>query len=203
MLSRLARVGRLARLGNLPKGGISGGVQVKIKFQIQYFDRNILRHKWPRWNKNPLEKAGNLVRKIARGSIRRIGQRKGSPFLHKQNTYSKPGRPPYSRQPGAVPPFKMIYSVPQKLGTSVIIGMVGFNSKANPIPGLMEHGGTVTRNVWQKAPGQQRRRGNQIRAFPNLIMVKKTVHYAERPFMFPALRKAQRKLPRLWQDSIQ
>lgn len=202
MLSRLARVGNLARMGNLPKLGISGGIQTKVSFKIQYFDRSILRHKWGAYNKNPLEKAGNLVRKIARGSIRRIGHRKGSPFLHKQDTYSKPGRPPYSRQPGSVPPFKMIYSVPNRLGTSVIVGMVGFSARSNPVPGLMEHGGLATRSVFQKMPGQQRRRGRQNRAFPQLVLVKKTIHYAPRPFMFPALMKARTRLPQLWKDSV-
>lgn len=201
MLSRLARVGNLARLGNLPRAGISGGLQVKIQFKLQYFDRSILKHRWGPWNKNPLQKAGNLVRKIARGSIRRTGQRKGSPFLHKQASYSKPGKPPFSRQPGAVPPFKMIYSVPQGY-SSVIIGMVGFNARANPIPGLMEHGGTVTRSVFQKLPGQRRRRGNQTKSFPGLILVKKSVHYQPRPFMFPALMKARSRLPQLWENSI-
>ena len=70
-------------------------MNTRIKFNIVYFDRNILKHKWGAYNKNPLEKAGNLVRKIARGSIRRVGQRKGSPVLHSSNNYSKPGRPPF------------------------------------------------------------------------------------------------------------
>src|SRR5687768_3314086 len=92
---------------------------VAPKVQLVYFDRSIIRTNWPRINRNPLMHAGNLVMRIARGSINRRMRRRGKP--------SRPGSPPYSRVQGSPPPFKQIFSVPFRLGTSVAVGMVGYH----------------------------------------------------------------------------
>lgn len=164
---------------------------VAPKFKLQWFDRSVIRTRWPRINKNPLQKAGNLVMRIARGSIKRRSKLRGKP--------SAPGTPPYSRQPGGTPPFKQIFSVPMRLGTSVIIGMVGYGS-SNPAPGLQEHGGTAMRAVFTNT-GQKRLKSGRY-GHNRVTYKKKLVKYPQRPFMWPALLRARAVLPAMWLNSV-
>lgn len=173
---------------------------VKAKFQIQYFDRNIIRTNWKKINKSPLQAAGAMVMRIARGLIRTRLRKNGKP--------SPPGRPPYARTgvggkwiySSGTPPFKMIYSLPYNLGTSVIVGMVGFG-KTNPVPGLMEHGGTAERFLF--TGGGERRSKRTGRYMKRRYTYKRqTAHYPPRPFMEPALMRARHILPKMWQMSI-
>lgn len=167
-----------------------------FKFKIQYFDRSVIRTHWGKINKNPLQRAGNLVMRIARGSIKRRIKKHGKP--------SKPGTPPYSRTPGATPPFKQIFAVPMRFGTSVIVGMVGYRSD-DPVPSLMEQqegDGTARRRVFLPVHGPRRRfksgRLSKRRTKPQWVRVK----YPARPFMHPALYKARSILPSMWANSI-
>lgn len=175
----------------LARPGVS--IAIRPRMQIHFFDRKIIRTRWPRINRDPLQKAGNLIMRIARGSIRRRKKKYGKP--------SSPGSPPYSRQPGRTPPFKMIFSVPFRLGTSVIVGMVGFTpNRGVMVPGLHEHGGTALRKVYSWG-GQRRmksgRYGKKINVYKPMM-----VRYPKRPFMEPALMKARRLLPYLWLNSV-
>lgn len=160
-------------------------------FKMSWFDRDVIKTRWPKFNKNPLQHAGNLVMRIARGSIKRRTKLRGKP--------SQAGTPPYSRQPGSTPPFKQIFSVPFRFGTSVIIGMVGYGNP-NPAPGLQEHGGTAQRTVFTNL-GRKRlksgRMGRNRRSFKRQL-----VKYPQRPFMWPALMRAKAVLPGMWLNSI-
>lgn len=164
--------------------------------QFAWFDRSVIRTRWPKINKNPLQHAGNLVMRIARGSIKRRSKLRGKP--------SMPGTPPYSRRPGSVPPFKMIYSVPFNFGTSVIVGMVGFGGNAGgtlPPPGLQEHGGTAMRNVFLTGGrNRSKRTGRWLKKRINYK--RQLVKYPKRPFMMPALRRVRQVLPSLWLNSV-
>ena len=112
------------------------------------FDRRVIKTNWNKINESPLKKAGLEVRRIARGSVRRGNP--GTP-RHKR----KPGKQrPKSWVPGNDAPFKLIFSVPNRLATSVLVGFVGFGGP-NPAPGLHEHGGTAVRRVFADA-GQRR-----------------------------------------------
>lgn len=166
---------------------------VAFKFKgMAFFDRSIIKTNWKAINENPLKKAGLLVRKVARQSIRRA----------KKGGKSGPaGSPPRSRLAGSTPPFKMIYSVPEGF-TRVVVGMVGFASKGTPVPGLQEHGGTASRWVFEKKQdkGDRNRKGHFKKARNK--RVKKSVRYPKRPFMEPALEKTQDKLPGLWSGSL-
>jgi hypothetical protein len=179
--------------------------------KIVFFDRNIIRRNWKNINETPLKKAGLLVRKIARGSIRRVSPTNLNP--------SPAGTPPRSRSPGGE--FKLIYSVPSWDGGSVVVGMVGFGG-ARPIPGLEEHGGRVQRRVFRNFKKRKKnkklssseinkqytkrrerrkdRRKNQIKS--RLQMPTQMVTYPERPFMRPALRIARPKIPMLYQGVL-
>lgn len=171
---------------------------VRPRVQLQYFDRNIIKTRWPKFNRDPLMHAGNLIMRIARGSIRRRIKKRGKP--------SPQGTPPFSRQPGGTPPFKQIFSVPNFLTTTVIVGMVGyFQSKGPPVPGLHEQmsgqDGSAQRFIFRK--GAQRRNKRTGRFGKRVTSYKReTVRYPKRPFMFPALRKARHRLPWLWANSL-
>lgn len=164
---------------------------IKPKFKMHFFNRNIIRTNWSRINKDPLQKAGVVVMKIARGSIRRRKRSKPSPV----------GTPPYSHKLGTTPPFKMIYSVPFRLGTSVIVGMVGFGGSTPP-PGLQEHGGAAQRFVYTNL-GRKRLKSGRF-GKTRWKYSRKLVKYPQRAFMEPALlrAKARNVLPRFWQASI-
>jgi len=169
--------------------GLSGGtlrLNVPIQFKISkgmiYFDRNIIRTNWKRINRTPLQRAANLVRVIARRSIRH----------RRYGTTSAPGTPPYSHRPGNTPPFKMIYAAPTFWGTNaqVLVGMVGFGSQP-AVPGLHEHGGFAIR---QGPPRWRTIRGRRV--FQR--GVSRRVYYPPRPFMWPALLHARQSIPQMW-----
>lgn len=200
----------------------SGGVRKTIVM----FDRDVIKTNWKKINKRPLGKAGSLVRRIARGSIRRrklrkrevrIGGTRGRDSKSGRYTGATGGRvrsvlvskpspapsPPFSRKTGGTPPFKMIFNVPDKMGTSEVVGMVGFGAASGgvmPVPGLHEHGGTAVRRVFEKVGQRRTKKGR----FGRIIRkpVRKTVKYPPRPFMFPALLKARHAMPGLWKDSL-
>ncbi len=163
--------------------------------KMSWFDRNVIKTRWPKFNKNPLQHAGNLVMRIARGSIKRRLKLRGKP--------SAIGSPPYSRQPGGTPPFKMIFSLPYRLGTAQAVGMVGFGGNAGgdkPPPGLMEHGGVARRKIFTNLGRKRRQNGHFGK---NRVQYKeRTVKYPERPFMWPAVQKAKQILPGFWLNSV-
>lgn len=165
---------------------------VKLRFSVQmaFFDRSIIKTRWHTFNRDPINRAGALVRKIARDSIRR--RKKAPP--------SPPGTPPFSRQPGSLPPFKMIYYVPYRMNTAVIVGMVGFHRTSDlPPPGLQEHGGTAPRTILIR---YARRTKKGKFTSPGRFSRKVIAKYPKRPFMLPALGKAKTKLASLWQNSL-
>ena len=160
------------------------------KTGVPLFDRKVIKTNWRKINRTPMTKAGMLVRKIARQSIRR-GKLGGKP--------SAAGKPPKSRRPGKSAPFKMIFSVPKNMGTSALVGMVGFGGP-DPIPELQEKGGSAVRSVFVNPKQRQKGRGAKKRGGGKRVL--KTVKYEKRPFMLPALMTARQKLPKLWANSI-
>jgi len=181
--------------------------RLSVSKRITVFDRSIIKTNWKRINRSPLQQAGIKVRQTAIGSIRTASERMRG-LSKTARKPSKPGRPPRSwklrkktkGRRGGNPPFKMIFSVPEKLGTSVVVWMVGFTSKAQPVPGLHEHGGRARRTVYEKRRQRSKTSGRFIKSkgFP----VTKSVSYPERPFMFPALQKQRKNLPKLWKGSL-
>lgn len=158
---------------------------------INYFDHRIIKTNWKKINKGPLQRAGNLVRIIARGSIKR------RPHTNKKGARvppSQPGTPPLSRMQGKSPPFKQIYSVLTNQDSSAIIGMTYLGEQRssnllNPVPGLHEHGGNKTVKVYVGPSGHQHRQNVNV-------------DYPKRPFMIPALMKVKHQFPLLWRNAI-
>lgn len=176
---------------------------IRPRYKLQYFDRSIIKRNWQRMNETPGKKAGLLVRRIARQSIRR-GGKKRKPSL--------PGRPPHSHKTGATPPFKMIFSLPSGLAQT-IVGMVGFGTKGGePVPGTHEHG--LVRQVIIRDPTKRRKANKRQAATARRMFLEGVLKppertfqlqprkYPERPFMVPALQKAAPKLPALWANSL-
>lgn len=168
-------------------------IKVNMRFAMPMFDKSILKHRWHKMNKNPLERAGNIVKLKARGSIRQTSGK-----LRRPSQAPKPPRSHSARRP-----FKMIFSVPMYARTQVIIGMVklgGMNDQGNPIPGLQEHGGWARRRVRVLKPPRRNKRGQMTRQ--RYEFVEKTVRYPARPFMGPALEKTKHRYPELWRNAL-
>lgn len=163
------------------------------KFKMKFFDRNVIRKRWGKINEGPLKRAGLHIRRIARNSIKRRNPG-GRP--------SPEGQPPRSRWPGSTPPFKMIFSVPNFFGTSVTVGMVGFKTSKNPVPGLHEHGGTIPLMVRQRKEQERSRKGRNLRQEFTGPRVRRMVRFPKRSFMHPALMRARARLPHFWKNSI-
>lgn len=157
-------------------------------------DRSFLKRRW-KFNRTPLGRAGAYLMRIARKSIRRRKNR---------NNHSRPGTPPYSHEPGALPPFKQIFFIPQTFNMSVVIGMVGYGGKGVPVPGLQEKGGYATRKVFRVIGRRQLRRNFRNPRQGGVITKRVTegVRYPSRPFMRPALLQTLPKLPTFWKSSL-
>lgn len=178
---------------------------IKPNARMVTFNRNVIRQNWRRMNDGPLAKAGMLVRRIARGSIRRGNRGRksvadgGIPSRWKRKPSQAP-RPPKAWAEGNSG-LKLIFSVPNSLGTSVMVGPIGFGgSNGSPVPALMEYGGTARREVWVK--GNQRRTKTGRFGKRKMVRRTKTVRYEARPFMNPALMKGRSKMPHLWKGSF-
>lgn len=165
------------------------------RIQIQYFDRSVIHTNWNRINRTPLLRAGLLVQKISRNSIRRRKNR---------NKASPKGLPPFSHAEGRTPPFKMIYTIPQYGQTRVFVGMIGFGGSANPVPGLHEHGGNASRSVFGTVGRRIIKRNFSTPRQGGLVTkrVRKIVHYPERQFMEPAMIRAIPRMPAYWKNSL-
>lgn len=184
------------------------------------FDRSIFHKNWKKINETPAKRAGMYVRKTAIRSIRKDRSKSKRP--------SKPGRPPKTRAAGE--PMRRIYSVPYGRRGGVIVGAVKLSgtSRGEPVPGLHEHGGAKTIEVFYgegqkvvitKRPSTERQRQafralakssdsrvqpylRQERARTELAKRRKAVTFPKRPFMGPALERSLPKLPKMWAGAI-
>lgn len=184
------------------------------------FDRSIFHKSWKKINETPAKRAGMYVRKTAIRSIRKDRSKSKRP--------SKPGRPPKTRAAGE--PMRRIYSVPYGRKGGVIVGAVKLSgmSRGEPVPGLHEHGGVKTTEVFYgegqkvviaKRPSTERQRQafralakssdsrvqpylRQERARTELAKRRKAVTFPKRPFMGPALERSLPKLPKMWAGAI-
>jgi hypothetical protein len=155
------------------------------------FDRTIIKTRWKHIAESPAKKAGLKVRRVAINSIRRDRTKSG-------NTPSRPGKPPRTRAPGD--PMRRIYSVPDLMGTRVIVGPVGFGDP-RPVTELHEFGGVRTGLFRRQRHGVPRRRGGRF-AKENMVFERATVRFPARPTMGPALDKVRPSLPLFWRGSF-
>jgi len=174
-------------------------------------------------NYRNLDRAGALIRTIARGSIRRV---------KKKTTVSPPGQPPRSRDPQAR--YKRIIYAWDPATKSLVIGHIGYRTKGNPstVPSTHEFGKQVQikrliirrtdrgRMIGKRAkqrrnkafrelmttfgPHQDPEKNRMIGSRHSGRRKFKTVsvRYDKRPVMKPALDRSISKLPGLYADSI-
>ncbi len=170
------------------------------------FDSSILKKNWKAVNKTPLQQAGIYVRRTMRDLIR--------PDRSKKNLPAKPGRPPKARKHKGIYPFRMIFSEPDTLGTSVAIGHFGFRPGANQtVMSIHEFGETQVITVPVK-PGPKRpttpaQRASARRMYlsgrlrrPKSKRATVRINYPRREFANPALEKNLSKIPTLWKGSF-
>lgn len=166
------------------------------------FDKSIIKRNWSKINESPIKRAGLLARTIERGLIRKDTSRSQRP--------SKPGRPPKSRATGH--PFRKIYSVPNYLETSAVVGHVGWKPGLTAME-IQEFGKTV-RIRRPQFPSRQRitdpvRRAKirqlflsgKIKSKPTQI-VTEMVKMPERPFALPTTQRVAKRMPALWKNSV-
>ena len=102
--------------------------------------------------------------------------------IRKRKAPSVPGKPPSSHT-GLLK--RLIFFGYQREKRSVVIGPARLNQKIGDAPEALEYGGTST--VVEGLRGSRRKRRVQIKA---------------RPYMGPAFKKEQPKLPAMWRDSV-
>jgi hypothetical protein len=93
---------------------------------------------------------------------------------------SRPGNPPFSHE-GSL--RRLILFGYDAGSDSVVVGSVGF--KRSTAPNALEFGGKAT--VFRRVRGQ---------------LVRQQVPIATRPYMTPALKREQHRLPALWRHSV-
>ncbi len=155
------------------------------------FDRGVLKVRWRKIVESPAKKAGLLVRRIAIRSIRRDRSKSG-------DRPSKPGKPPRTRAPGD--PLRRIYSVPQAMGTAVIVGPIGFGGR-RPVTSLHEKGGYRTGSFLRRSGVTTRSAQGRFQR-QKFVRRHATIRYAPRPYMRPALAKVIPKLPMMYRGSL-
>ena len=93
---------------------------------------------------------------------------------------SRPGNPPYSH----VGSLRRLILFGYDAGSdSVVVGPVGF--KRSTAPNALEFGGKAT--IFRRMKGK---------------LVREQVPIAARPYMTPALKREQHRLPTLWRNSV-
>jgi len=188
-------------------GGVHGhrphqDLNITLRDSI-YFDRSVFKRHWPEFNRDPLKRAGALVRIIAIRSIRKAKRLQSGRLSTKASAVAKP---PKSRAPGH-PIRKIFFDTTGPFKTQVIIGAVRLIDKASletgvPVPSIHEHGREVTVNV----PQEPKWRTNLHTKERTMTRRYKRMHikYPPRPFMVPALHKARESnaLSQMWKDSV-
>lgn len=188
------------------------------KFKVGYvtgdMDLNFIVRNWASINRTPIRRAGLLVRKIMRGSIRRayVSKKTGRPTTRP----SKPGKPPKSRHVGH--PFKMIFSIPNAEASRAVIGhkILPYrkqDSRVTPMEahefGRMVTIKTIVKQQRSRISRKQRKAARRLYLQGRLKSKRKPAQFVtrrvrmpKREFAEPALKKSIRKLGWLWKDKI-
>lgn len=178
-------------------------VGLTMKGSIQ-FNEAIVKQNWKRFNKAPLAKAGMLVRRRMRQSIR-----------HRKNRgiVSKPGQPPYSHDPRKR--FKMIYSIVDQSRTYVVVGHRSFDTTRPKTPMAIHEFGLRAvvkvpakrrrRKAWTKKQARAARRlyvAGRIKNEKKKRLRKKMVKFKKRPFAWPAYVAVRPRIQEQWRGAF-
>ena len=176
---------------------MANSVTLKASVKRWFFDKPGVMNRVDRGKMRVLSRFGAFVRKSAIWSIR---TRKKS---------SDPGQPPSSHT-GTLKRF--IYFAYEPSRDSVVIGpmktnQVFFDGDGQPVTGtvpeVLEYGGRIrvaemqlSDGLWRRIDLRSRRRAT---GRPKRL---RTVQIKARPYMGPAFRKEQPKLPAMWRNSV-
>ena len=192
---------------------------IKGRYVRAGMDVNFIKRNWAGLNETPIKKAGLLIRKIMRGSIRRKPE--VSAKTGRRLKPSKPGRPPLARTGlgTKTPPFKNILSAPDYEPGKGVIGHVRLPIKKQD-PNITpmrahEFGETVTiksvkkltRGKRAKTPKQRRAARKKylqgkIQHKGKTTLITRQVDMPKRPFAKPALERAKSRIGQFWRGII-
>ena len=157
-----------------------------------------------------LNKAGKVVRGIARRSIRKrawkaAANRRGRPAKHgTYTTYwggttsiSPAGSAPRSHTSGSTFGIKSILYGYDSKTDQVIVGPVGGNRSRNSVPQVLEFGGQTVTNIPAYAIAKKRAVGIYTKRKHRM---RKTIK--ARPYMGPALKIFTKDYPKLFRDTL-
>ena len=170
--------------------------QITMRMKDFFFDRNAVQDRLSKANKKALSKAGAFIRRRARSSLRR------------RRASSMPGQPPsvHSSHPSAT--LKNILFIYEPHRETLVVGPVGLNRKSRllgpelggaTVPQVHEFGATVKLREVRVGKGW---RSGLRRVRPGQPVRVRSVAYAERPFMGPALDAEREHIPDAWSGSL-
>lgn len=148
-----------------------------------FFDRQKVIDAMDRTQARILIRFGALVRIIARRSIR--SSRKSSP----------PGQPPRSHEGSLKGRILFVADIKRR---DVVIGPERIGSSNPPVPGLLEHGGTVPGRgqlILVGGSGSARDSTGRFKSTGRWVRADRPIRYEPRPFIGPAGRVALGQLP--------
>ncbi len=149
-----------------------------------FFDRPKVMEACKTAGRQNLGRAGAHVRTAARDLLRKSGAKRGRPVKGqpRKRDSAKPGEPPRKHEGGLRDGVWFAYDFAHD---SVVAGPVRYNGDQGAVPGLLEHGGTITRTI--------KVRGHRFR---------KTLRYHKFPYMGPALERVAPTFPNLWANTV-
>jgi len=150
-------------------------VALSYKVINSFFDRPKVKNACDVQTRRALSRAGAFVRTRARSSMRR---RKAS---------AQAGQPP-SAHDGGLKKIVFAYEAPRQ---TVVVGPLAFNMDGGQVPGVLEHGGLLTKTF-------RLRNGRLSRVARSGQRVRKVLRYRAFPYMGPALDAEAPKFPTLW-----
>lgn len=192
-------------LGN-PLGGLGARSLGQIK--NLFWDRPAVMRAAGRAQANAQRRYGGYLRRVAQTSMRYrkgVGPPGQPPSAHKSKRLAALKKMKRAKHNGALL-REFLFSVRDPSG-STVVGSMGFKGKGQPVPSLMEHGGTRQaysgETMAVKNPAGRDDRGRFYSRGVQLVKIGgKTLRYPARPYMRPALRKTAAKFPQAFRNGF-
>ncbi|MCG3178310.1 MAG: hypothetical protein BIFFINMI_00636 [Phycisphaerae bacterium] len=134
--------------------GVADAGEITFRIKSLFFDRNVVKRSVDKATLVNLRKAGGLIMRIARNSMRYVTEPK--PGSTRVRPVSSPGEPPRAIRPH---PWlrKNLFFAFNPGNRGVVVGPVGFGTRGNHVPSTLEFGG---RTYWRNKRRRIRRIGS-------------------------------------------